>query len=135
MGTRNLQKELTSLISNSFLRFCVVGVVCTAVDAAIYYVVRQLASYQIALVCGYCLSLCLNYYLTIHWTFQAKDNLTNGIGIVLSHLFNLFVVRMGLMYIFVNLFRLNDNIAYIPTLIVSVITNYLIIRHIVTTSK
>lgn len=131
MGTRNLQKELTSLISNSFLRFCVVGVVCTCVDAAIYYLVRQFASYQIALVCGYCLSLCLNYYLTIYWTFKAKCSLVNGVGIVLSHLFNLFIIRMGLMFVLVNIFHLNDNIAYIPMLIVSVITNYLIIKAVV----
>lgn len=125
-------KKLSHRIStNSFLRFCIVGTFCTGVDAAIYYVVRLFASYQTALFCGYCLSLCLNYCLTIHWTFKAKDSLKNGIGIVLSHLFNLFVVRMGLMYIFVNVFRLNDNIAYIPTLIVSVITNYLIIKVVV----
>lgn len=123
------------LSTKSFLRFCIVGVVCTGVDAAIYYAIRQFASYQIALVFGYCLSLCLNYYLTIHWTFQVKDSLTNGIGIILSHLFNLFIVRMGLMFVFVNVFHLNDIIAYIPTLIVSVITNYLIIRYIVTVSK
>lgn len=118
-------------LTSSFLRFCMVGVVCTGVDTAIYYVVRQFASYQIALVCGYCLSLCLNYYLTIHWTFRVKDSLKNGIGIVLSHLFNLFVVRMGLMFIFVNFFHLSDSLAYIPTLIISVTTSYLIVRAVV----
>ena len=84
------------------IRFCIVGVLCTALDSAIFYTVRLFAPYQVALVAGYLLSLIANYFLTIYWTFKSKPNTKNAVGIVAAHLFNLFVVRMGLMYCFVN---------------------------------
>ncbi len=113
------------------IRFCIVGVLCTALDSAIFYTVRLFAPYQVALVAGYLLSLIANYFLTIYWTFQSKPNTKNAVGIVAAHLFNLFVVRMGLMYCFVNLLGISDKIAYIPTLLISVITNFIIIKFIV----
>lgn len=118
-----------------FIRFCVVGAVCTGIDACIFYVVRTFASYQIALVSGYILSLVINYFLTIYWTFKSKPNPKNAVGVVAAHIFNLFVVRMGLMYIFVNGFSVNDRLAYIPTLAISVITNFIIVKLVINKLK
>ena len=118
-----------------FLRFCLVGAFCTGLDAAIFYGVRTFASYQVALVSGYCLSLVVNYLLTVYWTFQTRSNWKNLIGIVAAHLFNLFVVRMGLMYIFVTLLTMSDRIAYVPTLAISVVTNFIIVKFVVNKLK
>lgn len=117
------------------IRFCIVGVVCTLLDSAIFYMVRLFAPYQVALVSGYLLSLIANYFLTVYWTFKTKPSKGNAIGIVAAHLFNLFVVRMGLMYCFVELMGISDKIAYIPTLLISVITNFIIIKFIVNRLK
>lgn len=114
-----------------FLRFCIVGAICTALDAAIFYLMRHLVPYQIALVTGYVLSLIINYFLTVYWTFKSRPTVKNTIGIVAAHLFNLFVVRMGLMHIFVNHIGLSDSVAYLPTLVISVITNFVIIKFVV----
>lgn len=122
-------------LNKAFLRFCIVGGICTGIDAVIFYSLLNLLGYQISLICGYLLSLVVNYFLTIFWTFEAKPNLYNAIGIVASHLFNLFVVRMGLMWLFVEHFGLKENISYIPTLIISVITNYMIIKYVVKKSN
>lgn len=114
-----------------FVRFCIVGGLCTSLDAIIFYCVNKIAPYQIALVTGYLLSLVVNYFLTIYWTFQNKPSRANLIGIVAAHLFNLFVIRMSLMTLFCNAAGLNERIAYIPTLGISIITNFLIIRLVV----
>jgi putative flippase GtrA len=114
-----------------FLRFCVVGAVCTALDMALFYLLRIIMPYQAALVGGYVISLVVNYMLTIRWTFRTRSTIGNAIGIVSAHLFNLFVVRMGLMYLFTSVARLSDDVAFIPTLIISVVTNFIIIRVIV----
>ena len=119
----------------TFLRFCIVGGICTGIDAVIFYSLLSLLGYQISLICGYLLSLVVNYFLTIFWTFEAKPNLYNAIGIVASHLFNLFVVRMGLMWLFVEQIGIKEHISYIPTLILSVITNYIIIKYVVRKSN
>ena len=111
-----------------FLRFCIVGVIATALDAGIFYLVRLFASYQIALVSGYCLSLIVNYLLTIYWTFKKKPTTGNLVGVIAAHMFNLFVVRMSLMWLFVNMAGIPDSIAYIPTLLISMVTNFLVVR-------
>lgn len=118
-------------MQSEFFRFCIVGALCTGIDAVIYYLVLMIASYQCSLVSGYLLSLIVNYFLTIYWTFQTKPNKGNAIGIIAAHLFNLFVVRMSLMYFFVDIMRINEKIAYVPTLAISVITNFIIIKLLV----
>lgn len=117
-----------------FVRFCIVGVIATALDACIFYLVRIFASYQIALVSGYCLSLIVNYLLTIYWTFRKKPSAGNLLGVIGAHLFNLFVVRMSLMWLFVNMAGIPDRIAYIPTLLISMVTNFLVVRFAVNRS-
>lgn len=113
---------------DEFIRFCVVGVLATILDAAIFYTVRFFAPYQTALASGYLLSLIFNYFLTVRWTFKKQTNIKNALGLVSAHLFNLFVVRMGLMFIFVDMCSINDKIAYIPTLGISMFTNFIIIK-------
>ena len=124
------QKEM-----QQFIRFCIVGGTCALIDAAIFYVVRLFAPYQVALVSGYLISLCVNYLLTVYWTFRTESSVLNLVGIVGAHMFNLFVVRMGLMMLFVEILGLKDSIAYLPMAVISAITNYLVIRTVVKYSK
>ena len=118
-----------------FVRFCIVGGTCAMIDAAVFYTVRLFAPYQIALVSGYLISLGINYLLTVYWTFRTESSVSSLIGIVGAHLFNLFVVRMGLMMLFVELLGIKDSIAYLPMAAISAVTNYLVIRTVVKYSK
>ena len=118
-----------------FIRFCIVGGICALIDAAVFYAVRLIAPYQVALVSGYVISLSVNYLLTVYWTFRTRSSVRNLVGIVGAHMFNLFVVRMGLMYLFVELIGLSDSIAYLPMAAISAVTNYLVIRTVVKYSK
>lgn len=111
-----------------FLRFCTVGFICTAIDAAIFYVLNGWVNYRIALISGYVLSLFVNYILNVYWSFREKPSVRNAVGLVSAHLFNLFVVRMSLMWFFINLLDFSSKLAYFPTLIISTITNFVIVR-------
>lgn len=124
-------------MSIEFIKFCIVGMIATAIDTVLFYIFRLYFNYQLALVLSYMISLSANYFLTVCWTFNSKPNRQNGVGVVSCHLFNLFVVRMGLMWFFVNQMAWDDKFAYIPTLIISVITNYFIIKYVIkrTSSK
>lgn len=132
-------KSLQSLPARyrEFLRFCIVGGLCTAIDAGIYYIMYNWmhVPYQAALVCGYLLSLLVNYLLTIYWTFQTKPNRLNAFGIVLAHLVNLFLVRMSLMWLFVTCLGLSENVAFLPTLAISVVVNFFLVRLAVRLSR
>ena len=69
--------------------------------------------------------------LTLRWTFRRKFSLRNVMGVMWAHLFNLFVVRYKLMELFVVTLKMSDRLAYLPTLGISVVVNFLIIRAIV----
>ena len=114
-----------------FIRFCTVGVLCTVIDASLFYLIKLAFCYQMALSIAYIISLIINYYLTTYWTFKVKPSKKNFVGIVSVHLFNLFVVRMGLMWLFVSYYRLSENLAYLPTLVLSVMVTFVLIRMVV----
>lgn len=111
-----------------FIRFCTVGVLCTVIDASLFYLIKLAFCYQMALSIAYIISLIINYYLTTYWTFKVKPSKKNFVGIVSVHLFNLFVVRMGLMWFFISYCHLSENLAYIPTLMLSVMVTFVLIR-------
>ncbi|MBO4662332.1 MAG: GtrA family protein [Bacteroidaceae bacterium] len=114
-----------------FVKFVTVGCICTFTDMALFYAVRTLFSYQVSMIIGYLSSLVLNYLLTIYWTFETTSSAKNAVAIVCAHLINLFVIRMSLMYIFVQFASLNDRTAFIPTLILSSILNFFIIKKLI----
>ena len=121
--------------TRQFIRFCIVGGICFLIDAAVYYVARLFLPYQIALISSYLISLCFNYFLTIYWAFKTSPSVQNLVGVVGAHLFNLFVVREGLMWFFVEVLRWDDSIAYLPMATISAVTNFLVIRTVVNRSK
>lgn len=114
-----------------FIRFCIVGAFATLLDAALFYMFRQWMSYQASMVLSYIICLLLNMVLTLRWTFRRKFSLRNVMGVMWAHLFNLFVVRYKLMELFVVTLKMSDRLAYLPTLGISVVVNFLIIRAIV----
>ena len=111
-----------------FLRFCIVGAFATALDAGLFYLFRQWLPYQLSMTLSYSISLCINMVLTLLWTFSTQFNINNAIGVIAAHLFNLFVVRFGLMALFVNVLNIDDRFAFLPTLAISVLANFFIIR-------
>lgn len=114
-----------------FIRFCLVGAFATAVDAGLFYILRQWVPYQLSMIISYSLSLCVNIVLTLLWTFGTCMNIRNALKIAVVHLFNLFVVRFGLMALFVTGMNINDKVAFLPTLFISVITNFVIIKAVI----
>ena len=135
MKTGKAKEIINHNETRQFIRFCIVGGTCAIIDAIVFYIVRLFAPYQVALVSGYLISLCANYFLTIYWTFKTSPSAHNFVGIIGAHMFNLFVVRMGLMWLFVEVFEWDDSIAYIPMAIISAVTNFLVIRTVVKISK
>jgi len=113
---------------HQFLRFCIVGIICTGIDAGVYYSLYRWTGYQMAMICGFFLSLSVNYLLNTYWSFQQKPSIRTAIGVFTAHCLNIFVVRMALMWFFIHLMGLDEGVAFVPTLIISVITNFLLIR-------
>lgn len=111
-----------------FIRFCIVGASSAGLDMLIFYSTRIFMPYQFAMISGYFIGLVYNYFLTVFWTFKVKPTKQNAIGLVLAHCVNLFVIRMGLMWVFINIIGLSDRISYIPTLVISVFVNFIMVK-------
>lgn len=111
-----------------FVRFCIVGGIATVADAALFYLLRLWLPYQSSMMISYAICLCLNMVFTLLWTFNSTINVQNASSIIAAHLFNLFIVRFGLMALLVNVFQINDKLAFLPTLCVSTLANFFIIK-------
>ena len=135
MKKRVIQILLSNPKSAEFVRFCIVGAIATLIDAIVFFIANHYLSYKEALVIAYFTSLVFNYFLTVLWTFKQKPSTKNALGVVMAHLFNLFVVRWGLMAFFVSLLAYKESISYILTLALSTISNFVVVRYAVKKSK
>lgn len=115
-----------------FIKFCTVGGISAGIDAVVFYIFGTFTNYQVSLVSGYLLGLLFNYFFTIYWTFGQKPSTRNAMGVIAAHLINLFIIRMGFMWLFVSILHIPDKIAYIPTIVISVIVNFIMVKFAVT---
>ena len=115
-----------------FGRFCVVGVLCTFIDIVCFYTIHDFTGYKVAIIVGFCLSIGANYLLNTMWSFRVSLSVVKAFGMLLAHCFNIFCVRMGLMWLFINKFYFEECYAYIPTMLISVISNFFVVRFVLT---
>jgi putative flippase GtrA len=109
-----------------FIRFCLVGIFATGLHYAIYYLLNLIIDMNIAYTIGYWTAFLCNYLLTCLFTFRVKPSLKLGGGFGVSHLIN-----WGLHLICLNIFTyigLSPEWAPVPTYIICVPTNFLIIK-------
>lgn len=117
-------------IDNSLVRFCEVGGLCAFIDWATFTALCTIVPYRLAVVAGFAVSFVVNYWLTAKWTFKKEMSTQKFAGMLGAHLINLFVVRMGVLYILVELVAIEESVAYIPTLIIAALTSYLMVKYV-----
>lgn len=110
------------------LRFAAVGILCTCIDYIVYILLAVVVPYQVAAIIGYAVGFIVNYFLTAFWTFHRQPNKKNFIGMFSCHLINLFVIRIGLITLLVEILLIDVNIAYIYTIIISSLVSFLMMR-------
>ena len=113
---------------SEFIRFCIVGAFCAGIDLLLFNICKFFAPYQLCVIVGFVVSWIVNYFLTSFWTFKEKPSTSNFFGMIVAHLINLLVVRMGIMYILVDVMQINSRIAYVPTLVIAAVTSFIMVR-------
>lgn len=117
-----------------FVRFCIVGVIATALHYVIYlsliYAIRIDSELwtNIAYTIGYILSWCCNLWLTAHFTFKESLNAKRGVGFAISHAFN-----YGMHILFLNMFLyvgIPEQWAPIPVYCLVVPINFVLVRFV-----
>jgi len=110
------------------IRFGIVGVLAVATHYAIYWLLQHWIDVNIAYTAGYIISFLGNYYLSAHFTFKEKTSAGNGVGFAGAHVFNYFL-QLGLFNLFLWL-GVHHLIAPFAVLIISVPTNFLVVRYV-----
>ena len=118
MSKHRLYEFIRSVKFQEFLRFSIVGGVCTLIDVGIFYLSYSSLGYRLAIIAGFAVSVGVNYILNIYWSFKEKPTVKNAIGLLMVHLLNIFVIRITLMWIFVDHIMLPESVAYIPTILI-----------------
>lgn len=123
-----IKEFINNLLAVSFVRFAIVGVVATAVHYGIYYLLFRFINVNIAYTTGYLISLCMNFFLTAHFTFRTGTNVKRGAGFVLSHMIN-YVLHIILLNFFLWL-GIPKAWAPVPVFCIAIPVNFLLVRFV-----
>ena len=120
--------KLSKELLGEALRFCVIGVLATALHYGIYLLLKSWMPTGLAFALGYATSFIFNYFLSAAFTFKSKTTVSNGIGFACSHAVNL-GLQEGFLALFLRL-GLSEALAPIPVYAICVPVNFLLVRFV-----
>lgn len=118
------QKILTQLA-----KFVVTGVIATAIDWAVFYVLVYMVKMDplVAQLFSFLLSTLFNYYSNTRWVFDTTKNKTRQR--LMTEFFIISVVALGiseaLLALMINVMSMNDMLAKVLTTAVVMVFNYI----------
>lgn len=111
-------------------RFCIVGVVATAVHYAVYYLLIGTTGHNVAFTIGYAVSFLMNYVLSSRYTFRVGMSAQRLTGFALSHALN-YLLQIILLNVFITV-GVAPALAPLPVYAVAIPVNYLLVRFALT---
>ena len=117
-----------------FIRFCIVGVLATAIHYGVYLLLIRLIHFphgwwtNTAYSVGYLIGFICNLWLSAHFTFKESITTKRGIGFTISN-----IINYCLHLLFLNLFLwigFSKEIAPIPVYCLVVPINFLLVRFV-----
>lgn len=107
-------------------RFAVVGVLATALQYAVYWVLLRVAAPTLALTTGYAVSFVFNFLASTRYTFRVKANASRGAGFALSHVVN-YLLQVATLNFFIWA-GVGRELAPLPMFCVCVPVNFVLVR-------
>src|SRR3989338_5175191 len=123
---KQLQKLLMRIVQNRFLKFCFVGGISTILNYGFFFLFFILGIYYlIAAAAGYIIGVFAGFLMNKHFTFQSSaKSYTIEITKYLMVYATSLLLALGLLRILV-FFGMHATLAYIATIVVTTITNFL----------
>lgn len=114
------------------LRFVIVGVIATAIQYAVYFLMQLVLQSRLWLnvnmTVGYIVSMICNFYLTTYFTFRSKASVKRAAGFGMSHAVNYSLqILLFNLFSFIGFHRL---VAPVLAMAFAVPVNFLILRFI-----
>ena len=88
MQTKDIISRLGGKSLGQVIRFGIVGVAATAIQAVLYQVLVGWLRAELANAIAYVVSFIFNYVASTRFTFRVKSSARRGAGFLLSHLIN-----------------------------------------------
>lgn len=121
-----IKQIIQSTEFKEFVRFCIVGVIATAIHYGIYLLLNLWINVNIAYTLGYIISFCCNLYLTAKFTFKKDVTIKRTGGFIVCHGVN-YLLHM----VFLNLFLylgVSEQLAPIPVYCIVIPINFILVR-------
>jgi putative flippase GtrA len=115
-------------IINEFIRFGIVGGLCTVLHYGIYYLLQLYINVNIAYTLGYVLSFMANFYLTSYFTFGTTPSWKKLIGMGGAHTVN-YALHILLLNLFLRI-GISQEWAPIPVFAIAIPVNFLLVRFV-----
>lgn len=115
-----------SLLTGEIIRFGVVGVIATAIQYLVYWVLIHWINPAISLPIGYVVSFIFNFFASTKFTFRVKANVKHGAGFAFSHIINM-TMQVVLLKLFLFL-GISEQLAPIPVFCICIPTNFILVR-------
>lgn len=110
------------------LRFCVVGIIATAIHYGVYLLMLNWVNHNVAYTIGYVLSFCCNYWLSSVFTFKVKMSVRNVVNFAVSHLLN-YLFGLLLLNVVIWTGMLAEDMAPLAVFIMVIPFNFIIVRY------
>ena len=115
-------------IINEFIRFGIVGGLCTVLHYGIYYLLQLYINVNIAYTLGYVLSFMANFYLTSYFAFGTTPSWKKLIGMGGAHAVN-YALHILLLNLFLRI-GISQEWAPIPVFAIAIPVNFLLVRFV-----
>ena len=109
------------------VRFGIVGIVATLIQAGTYCLLVGVLNYVVANTIAYVVSFLFNYIASTHYTFRVKSTAKRGAGFLLSHVVN-YLLQTATLAFFVWM-GMEKRLALIPMFCICVPVNFLLVRY------
>lgn len=130
MQTKDIISRLESKSLGQVIRFGIVGVAATAIQAVLYQVLVGWLRAELANAIAYVVSFIFNYVASTRFTFRVKSSARKGAGFLLSHLIN-FTLQTLILHLSIRL-GLTERWAMVPMFVITVPVNFLLVRFFLT---
>lgn len=108
------------------VRFGIVGVLATALQYAVYWLLIHVTGPSAAMAVGYGVSFVFNFIASTRYTFRVEANARHGLGFALSHVVN-FLLQMLTLNLFLHL-GVSKPLAPVPMFCICVPVNFVLVR-------
>lgn len=121
----NMDKKV---IIREFIKFVIVGGLCTALHYGIYYILQIHINVNVAYSLGYIMSFIANFYLTSYFTFKSSPSWKKLFGMGGAHAVN-YAIHILLLNLFLRM-GISQEWAPIPVFAIAIPVNFLLVRFV-----